>query len=171
NIFEISAASRRLLQLPRRIPQYGSGSAGLAVDEDESRTLDAVVPPPLDAEVGVGLLDVDGFGIPVPCERRGEPILPIEQPGIPCLGGEEDKLPERNDSSIVSCCAPLNVAYLIGETKVFALNHALARSTPDWSSGGGHGTLPQAVRRSSRLRLSLLRSYRHPWLFERSVTT
>src|SRR5262249_62410181 len=112
----------------------------------------------------------DGFGIPVPGQRRGEAILPIEQPGIPRLGRGEDKLPERNDSSVVSGCALLNVAYLIGETKVFALSHALARSTPDWSSRGGHGTLPQAVRRSSRLRLSLLRSHRHSRLLERPVT-
>src|SRR5215471_17357819 len=34
-------------------------------------------------------------------------------------------------------------------------------------SGGGHGTLHQAVRRSSRLRLSLLRSHCHPRLPER----
>jgi YVTN family beta-propeller protein len=34
----------------------------------------------------------------------------------------------------------LNVAYLIGETEILAVIHALARSTPDGSSGGGHGT-------------------------------
>src|SRR5262245_44880110 len=113
---------------------------------------------------------MDGFGIPVPCQLRGEAILPIEQPGIARRGREEDKLPERNDSSVVSGCAPLNVAYLIGEAKVFALDHALARSTPEGSSGGGHGTLPQAVRRSSGLRLPLLRPHRHPRLLERSVT-
>src|SRR5262244_1653039 len=37
---------------------------------------------------------------------------------VALLGREEDKLPERNDSSVVSGCALLNVAYLIGETKV-----------------------------------------------------
>jgi hypothetical protein len=40
----------------------------------------------------------------------------------------------------------LNVAYLIGEAKVLAVNHALARSTLNGSSGGGHGAVHQAWR-------------------------
>ena len=72
-----------------------------------------------------------------------------------------------NDSSVVFGCAPLNVANLIGEMKVLAIDPALARSTPDGSSGGGHGTLHQVIWRSSGRRLSLLRSHCHSWLPER----
>src|SRR5262245_47619660 len=74
---------------------------------------------------------------------------------------QASKLPDGNDSSDVFGCAPLNVAYLIGETKVLAIDPALARSTPDGSSGGGHGTLHQVIWQSSGLRLSLLRSHCH----------
>src|SRR5437588_12648127 len=42
---------------------------------------------------------------------------------------------ERDNSSVVSGGAALNVAYLIGETKVLAVNPALARSTLDGCSG------------------------------------
>jgi Flp pilus assembly protein TadD len=114
-----------------------------------------------------GLLD--GFGIAVSGQRRAKPVLFIEQPGISGLGREQDKLTDRDDSSVVSGCAALNVAYLIGETKVLAVNHALARSKLDGSSGGGHGAVHQAVRRSSCLRLSLLRSHCHSRLPERTV--
>ena len=61
-----------------------------------------VMPRPLDGEVSVGLFDVDGFGVPISCQGRGEPNLSIEQPGIPRLGREQDKLPDRNDSSVVA---------------------------------------------------------------------
>ena len=142
-----------MLQLLRRVSKDGSGPAGLAIRVDEGIALDAVVPRPLDGEVGIGLLEVEGFGIAISCQRRGEPILVIEQSGILRLGREQDKLADRNDSSVVAGCTALNVAYLIGETEILAITHALARSTPDGFSGGGHGTLHQAVRRSSRLRL------------------
>src|SRR5215471_4886272 len=156
-----------MLQLLRGVSEDGSCPARLVIHVDERLALDAVVALPLDGEVSVGLFDVDGFGIPIPCQGRGEPILLIEQPGIPRLRREQDKLPDRNDSSVVSGCTPSNVAYLIGETEILDVLHALARSTPNGSSGGGHGTLHQAVRRSSRLRLSLLRSHCHPRLPER----
>src|SRR5207302_11493675 len=169
--FEISAAARGVFQLLRRVSQDGSGSAGVPIDEDEGRTLDVAVPLPLDGEVGVGLFDVDGFGIAVPCQRRGEPVLFIEQPGISGFGREQDKLTERDNSSVVSGGAALNVAYLIGETKVLAVNPALARSTLDGCSGGGHGAVHQAVRRCSRLRLSLLRSHCHSRLPEWTMAT
>jgi len=75
-----------VLQLVRRISQDASASAGLLIDEDECCTLDAVMALPLDGEVGVGLFDVDGFA--VPCQRRGERVLFIEQPSISALGRE-----------------------------------------------------------------------------------
>src|SRR5215471_17158062 len=95
----------------------------------------AVVALPLDGEVGVGLFGVDGLGVAVPCQWCGKPVVFIEQPGISGLGREQDKLTDRDDSSVVSGGAALNVAYLIGETKVLAVNHALAWRTR-WVFGG-----------------------------------
>jgi hypothetical protein len=94
---------------------------------------------PIDREVGIGLFDVDRLSIPR--QLRSEPIRSIQQPSIPCLCRRQDKLPNGNDSFVVSGCALLNVAYLIGETKVPALDHALARTTPDGSSGYLSGLL------------------------------
>src|SRR6516165_11723613 len=88
------------------------------------------------------------------CQWCGKPVVFIEQPGISGLGREQDKLTDRDDSSVASGGAASNVAYLIGETKVLAVNHALAWCTLDGSSGGGHGPVHQAARRSSHLRLS-----------------
>jgi hypothetical protein len=50
------------------------------------------------------------------------------------LRREQDKLANGNDSSVISGYVPLSVAYLIGETRVPALNYALAQSTLDGSS-------------------------------------
>ena len=52
---------RGVLQLLRGVSEDGSGPARLAVRVDERIALDAVVPLPLDGEVGVGLFDVDGL--------------------------------------------------------------------------------------------------------------
>src|SRR5438552_9556716 len=123
----------------RRVSQDGSGPPRFAVNVPDRRTVDAVATLPFDGEIGIGPFDKDGFGIPFPCKLRGKPILFIEQPGIPRLRREEDKLPDSNDSSVASGCATLNVAYLIGETKILAVNHALARSALDGSSRGCHG--------------------------------
>src|SRR5262245_64125490 len=78
----MSVTSPGVLQLVSCVSQDGSGSAGLAIDEDECRTVDAVVPLPIDAEIGVGFFDVDGLGLSVPGQLRGEPVLPVKQPGI-----------------------------------------------------------------------------------------
>jgi len=98
-----------VLQLLGWVPEDSSGSTGLAVNEDECRTLDAVVPLPIDGEVGVGFFDVDGLGLPIPRQLSGELILCIQEPSIAGLRREEDKLPDRDDSSVVSGCAPLNL--------------------------------------------------------------
>jgi hypothetical protein len=93
---------RGVLQLLSGVSEDGSGPARLAVRVDERIALDAVVPLPLDGEVGVGLFDVDGLGVAVPCQWCGKPVVFIEQPGISGLGREQDKLTDRDDSSVVS---------------------------------------------------------------------
>ena len=66
--------SRGVLQLVSWVSQDGSGSAGLAIDEDECRTVDPAVPLPIDGEIGVSLFEVDGLGLSVPSQLRSEPI-------------------------------------------------------------------------------------------------
>ena len=74
---------RGVLQLLRGVSEDGSGPARLAVRVDERIALDTVVPLPLDGEVGVGLFDVDGLGVAVPCQWCGKPVVFIEQPASP----------------------------------------------------------------------------------------
>ena len=52
--FEISALSD-VFELMRRVSQDGSGLTGIAIDEDECGTLDAVVPLPIDRKRDIGL--------------------------------------------------------------------------------------------------------------------
>src|SRR5215468_11223587 len=109
-----------------RAPQEGTCSQG---DQIRDQAADCARSAPRrlrGGEVGVGLFDVDGLGVAVPCQWCGKPVVFIEQPGISGLGREQDKLTDRDDSSVVSGGAALNIAYLIGETKVLAVNHALA---------------------------------------------
>jgi hypothetical protein len=54
-----------VFELMRRVSQDGSGLAGIAIDEDECGTLDAVVPLPIDPESDIGFFDMDGFGLPI----------------------------------------------------------------------------------------------------------
>jgi hypothetical protein len=49
-----------VFELMRRVSQDGSGLAGIAIDEDECGTLDAVVPFPIDREGDIGFFDIDG---------------------------------------------------------------------------------------------------------------
>ena len=99
-----------MLKLLRRVSEDSSSSAHLAIDENECVALDAVVPLPIDGEVGIGLFDVDRLGVSIPRQLHSEPIRSIQQPSIPCLRREQDKLSNGNDSSVVSGCALLNVA-------------------------------------------------------------
>ena len=67
----------------RRVSQDGSGLAGIAIDEDECGTLDAVVPLPIDRKGDIGLFDMGGFGLPIACHACSQPIRRIQQPRIP----------------------------------------------------------------------------------------
>ena len=72
----------------RRVAQDGSGLTGIAIDEDECGTLDAVVPLPIDREGDIGFFDIDGFWLPIACRERSQPIRRIQQPRIPGLRRE-----------------------------------------------------------------------------------
>jgi hypothetical protein len=71
---KISASSCGVFQLLRWVPEDGSGAAGVQIDEDKCRPVDAVIALPLDAEVCLCLFDVDGLGLSVACQRCGKPI-------------------------------------------------------------------------------------------------
>jgi hypothetical protein len=55
-----------VFELMRLVSQDGSGLTGIAIDEDECGTLDAVVPLPIDREGDIGFFDIDGFWLPIP---------------------------------------------------------------------------------------------------------
>jgi hypothetical protein len=48
----------------RRITEDGGGSACVAINVDECRSLDAIVALPADREGGISLFDVDRCGVP-----------------------------------------------------------------------------------------------------------
>jgi hypothetical protein len=76
----------------RGAAEDSGGAAGVAIGVDESWSLDKIVALPFDGEAGIGLLQVDGFGIPIPGQTGGKLVGVIEQPGITSIGGEEDGL-------------------------------------------------------------------------------
>jgi len=55
-------------------------------------------------------------------------IFTVDDPGVAGFGGEQRKLTDGYDTSIVLGGAALDVADLIGKTKARALDHALAWS-------------------------------------------
>ena len=63
-------------------------AAGVAIGVDERWALDAIAALPFDGEAGIGLLQVDGFGIPIPGQTGGKLVGDIEQSGITGVGGE-----------------------------------------------------------------------------------
>ena len=54
----------------------------MTLDVDEGPSLDVVLPLPLDRESGVGVLDMNRFGIAIASQPCGQVIERIEQPGI-----------------------------------------------------------------------------------------
>ena len=75
-----------------------------------------------------------------------------EQPGIAGFGGEQDQLTDGDDAAVVIGRVALNVAHLIGQTKILAPDDLLAGSAPGsfatlgGSWGGCHGIIHPAVR-------------------------
>src|SRR3982074_290584 len=152
----------------RRISEDGACSAGVAIDVDECRSLDAIVALPTDREGGISLVDVDRFGVSIPGQSCSELVGRVKQPRIARFAREQDELTDADHTSGVVGCPTLNVADLIGETKALAVHHALARSTLD--AGVCHGTFHQIVWRLAAVRLPLLRPHCHSRLPQWAVT-
>src|SRR6516164_7715840 len=156
--YEISA-STDVRQLIRRISEDGAGSACVAINVDECRSLDAIVALPADREGGISLFDVDRFGVPITGQPFSKLVGRVKQPRIASFGREQDELTDADHPSGVIGCTTLNVADLTGETKALAVHHALAESRLD--AGVCHGTFRQVVRRLAAVRLPLLRPHCH----------
>ena len=89
--------------------------------------VDSVCAFPADGKPRLCLLDVDIFRISVPRQPRGQVILRIKQPGIPGIGREQDQRTDDDEAPIVFGSLVLEVADLVGEAKVPALDVSLAR--------------------------------------------
>ena len=100
-----------------RISQGGGDPAGIAIEVNESGSLDTIAALPTNREGGIGFFDVDWFG-PITGQPRGELIGRVEQPSVAGFGGEQDKLTDGDDAPVVAGCPTLNVAHLIGETEL-----------------------------------------------------
>jgi len=71
-----------------RVAENGREAAGVAIGVDEGWPLDTIVALPFDGEAGIGLLQVDRFGVSIPGQADGKLVGDIEQPGITGVGGE-----------------------------------------------------------------------------------
>ena len=69
----------------RRISEDGGGSAGVPINVDECRSLDAIVALPTDGEGGISLFDVDRFGVPITGQPCSELVGRVKQPASPVL--------------------------------------------------------------------------------------
>src|SRR6185436_14860414 len=107
-------------------------------------------------------------------------IVAVDDPGIAGSTGKQRELTDGDDASIVIGGAADDIADLIDETEVCALDHALAwtafafAAVACWPSfprhcGACHGRVHPAVRQSLDLCLSLLRPHCHSWLSWRPV--
>src|ERR1700746_2697880 len=115
----------------RRISEDGAGSACVAINVYECRSLHAIVALPADREGGISLFDVDRFGVLITGQPCSELVGRIKQPRIATFGREQDELTDADHPSGVVGCTTLNVADLTGETKALAVNTALAQSRLD----------------------------------------
>jgi hypothetical protein len=61
---------------------------------------------------------VDRFACPVSGEPCREPVSGVEQPSIAGFGGEQDQLTDGDDAAVVTGRPGLDIAYLIGQTKI-----------------------------------------------------
>ena len=71
---------------------------------------------------------MEWFGVAIAGQACGELIGRFSiSHASPILGGKQDNLIDRNDAPIMLGRAAQNVANFVGETKVLAIHHALAR--------------------------------------------
>src|ERR1700747_2192883 len=86
----------------RRISEDGAGSACVAINVYECRSLDAIVALPADREGGISLFDVDRFGVPITGQPCSELVGRVKQPRIASFGREQDELTDADHPSGVA---------------------------------------------------------------------
>ena len=105
-------------------------AARITIRIDEGCAFDAVVAHPIDREGSVGLFDVERFGVAVAGEAERQVIVAVDDPSIAGFTGKQRELTDGDDASIVIGGAADDIADLIDETEVCALDHALAWTPP-----------------------------------------
>src|SRR5262249_44055780 len=144
--------STDLRELIGRVAEDRSHPAAVVVRIDEGGSLDAIPALPTDGERGIGFLDVDRLALAGSRQSCREPVGRVQLPGIAASGGNQEQLTDRDDAAVVIGRVALNVAHLIGQTKILAPDDLLAGSAPGsfatlgGSWGGCHGIIHPAVR-------------------------
>jgi hypothetical protein len=118
-----------LAQLIGGVAEDCGDTASFLIREYECRSLNAIAALPTDREGCAGFQDADWFGLPLSSQPYREAIGGVEKPGITGFGGEQDQLANRYDAAIMVGCPTLNIAHLIGKTKILALHDPVVRST------------------------------------------
>src|SRR5260370_42593314 len=114
-----------------RVAEDGGDPAGVLIDVNECRSLEAVAALPTDRERGIGFLDVDRFVLPVSGQPCREPIGGVEAPSIARFGGEQDQLTDGNHAAGVSGGPALTITHHICPTKTPSLYAPRSPCTPD----------------------------------------
>src|SRR5260370_35422620 len=112
--------SARLSDLRCRVAEDGRNAAGVSVGVDKGGPLDAIPALPFDGEAGIGLLQVDRFGVPVPGQSGREVVGDVEQPGISGIGGKQDELTDGDHAPVVAGSLVLDVTNLSAENAALA---------------------------------------------------
>src|ERR1035437_4790610 len=123
-----SFRSARLSGLVGRIAEDGRAAAGIAISVDKGGPFDAIAALPFDRETGIGLLQMNRFGVAVPGRSGRKLIGDVEQPGISGIGGKQDDLTDGRYASVVIGGFVLDVANLVGEAEALALHHVSCRT-------------------------------------------
>src|SRR5205085_4169873 len=92
---------------------------------------DPITALPFDGETGIGLFQVDRFGVAVFGQTDGKLGGGVEQPGITGVRGEEDELSDGDDPSVMISGLVLDVGNLVGEAEALAVHPLSSRSAFD----------------------------------------
>lgn len=98
----------------------------MAVDIDEGIAVYSVFAFPSDGEPRLRFLEVNILWVAIPRQPHGQVIFRVEHPGIPGVGREQRQGADGHEASVMLSGAALDVADLIGELEVLAIDLPLA---------------------------------------------
>ena len=105
--------------------------AGFTVCVDKCATLNVVVTFPVNCEIGVGFLEIDGLGVPISGKSCSKVVGWVQHPGIASLGRKERQRANGDKADVILSGSVLNVLDLLGEAKLLALHPLFAKSSLD----------------------------------------